>query len=210
MKTIVFDVDSSDGQIAGATEFAAEVMAARRRKPVIAVVNFMALGVGYWAIAAATEIVASYSAMVGGIGVFAVHEDLSKALAQLGIRRTYIASGKHKVEGNEAEPLSRAARAALQKRVEATYDVFLKDIAKGRGVPVDVVHRSYGEGRIVGAERALEMGMVDRLASLNETLSRVMAQPPSLTPPPRAIGQAQVADRLFKARVQRELLELQF
>jgi ClpP class serine protease len=92
--TIIFDVDSPGGNVQGATEFAREVRNAAAKKPVIAVANHTMASAAYWFCAGATEIVATPSAVVGSIGVYTIHEDLSAARAQLGVRREYIAAGK--------------------------------------------------------------------------------------------------------------------
>ena len=153
--TILLDVDSPGGSAAGATEFARDVMKARTKKPVVAVAQYTMASAAYWISAAATEIVASPSAQVGSIGVYTIHDDLSKALAELGIKRTYIAAGKFKVDGNETEPLSASAREHIQGLVDATYDRFVADISRGRGVAKDDVKTKFGQGRMMTADDAL-------------------------------------------------------
>src|SRR5688500_11524467 len=97
----------------------------------------------------ATEVVASASALVGSVGVYAIHEDLSKALEELGIKRTYIHAGRNKVLGNETEPLSDEARAEWQKRIDDHYGRMTSDISKGRGVSLEDVRSKYGEGSVL-------------------------------------------------------------
>jgi signal peptide peptidase SppA len=177
IKTIVFDVDSPGGNVAGATEFAREVMRARTKKPIIAVAQYMMASAAYWGVAGATEIVAAPSAMVGSIGVFTIHEDLSKALEMEGVKLTYIAAGKYKVDGNETEPLSKETLARIAAKVNEAYEKFLSDVSKGRGVPLEDVRAGYGEGDTVSAAEALRLKMVDKVATLDETLARVMTPP---------------------------------
>ena len=172
--TIVFDVDSPGGSVAGATEFAAEIRAARARKPIIAVANYTMGSAAYWAMANATKIHAAPSASVGSIGVYTIHTDLSEALAREGIKRTYIAEGKYKVEGNPDQPLSADASADLTVKVKESYDRFVADVAKGRGVNVSAVRGGFGEGRMVSADEGLALGMVDKIATFDETVSRLM------------------------------------
>lgn len=175
VKTIVFDVDSPGGNVAGATEFAREVMKARTKKPVIAQAQYLMASAAYWAMACATEIVAAPSAKVGSVGVYSIHEDLSKALEMEGIKITYISAGKYKVDGNETEPLSKEALARIQAKVDDPYARFKSDVSKGRGVPLADVDAGYGEGDTVGADEALRLGMIDRIGTLADTIARVMA-----------------------------------
>lgn len=177
--TILFDVDSPGGNVAGATEFAREVLRARTKKTIVAQANFTMASAAYWFSACATEVVASPSANVGSIGVLTIHEDLSKALEIEGVKETYIAAGKYKTEGNESEPLGSDARAFMQKQVDIAYGRFVADVARGRGVPVGEVRDGYGQGRAISAAEALELKMIDRIATFDETLGRLMSAPPA-------------------------------
>jgi signal peptide peptidase SppA len=197
--TIILDVDSPGGSVAGAPEFAAQLRAARTKKPIIAQAQFKMGSAAYWLAASATKIHAAPSAVVGSIGIYRIHEDMSKALASEGVTRTYISAGKHKVDGNEVTPLTDDVLAVLRAPVDAAYATFVGDIAKGRGVPVASVRNGYGEGKTVTADEALSLGMIDAIATLDDTVARAMkgaASDPALaatadTPqePVRATGQ---------------------
>lgn len=166
--SIVLDVNSPGGTVAGVTELAALVRSIAAKKPVTAHVNALAASAAYWAISGATEIVATPSGEVGAIGVITAHVDTSKAEADQGITTTVIAAGKYKAEGTG--PLSDEAKAAIQDRVNGVYATMTADIAKGRGVSVGEVRSGFGEGRVVSASDALAMGMIDRIATFDETL----------------------------------------
>jgi signal peptide peptidase SppA len=176
--TIVLDIDSPGGSVAGATEFAAEVLRAREVKHVIAHAHYEMASAAYWVGACAEEIVASPSAMVGSIGVYSIHEDLSQALEQLGVKLTYISAGKYKVDGNDTEPLSDTARARLQAVVDEAYGRFVTDVATGRRTTTDAIKNGYGQGSVVTASEAKALGMVDRIDTLDSTIARALTLPP--------------------------------
>jgi ClpP class serine protease len=67
----------------------------------------MAASAAYWIATAADEVVVTPSGQVGSIGVFATHEDISKALDMEGIKVSLISAGKYKTEGT---PFSAALR----------------------------------------------------------------------------------------------------
>lgn len=46
-------------------------------------------------------------------------------------------------------------------------------MAKGRGVSIDDVRGGFGEGRVVGAQQAVKLGMADRVDTLEATVSRL-------------------------------------
>jgi signal peptide peptidase SppA len=174
VQTIVFDVDSPGGSVAGAPEFAAQVRAARAKKPIIAQAQFKMGSAAYWLAASATKIHAAPSALVGSIGVYTIHDEISKALEQEGVTRTYISAGKHKVDGNPVTPLTDETLARLRVPIDAAYAAFVGDISKGRGVAVATVRDGYGEGRSLPAADALALGMIDAIATLDDTIARAM------------------------------------
>lgn len=176
VSAIVLDVDSPGGQIAGVEEFALQVFQARGVKPIIAVVNAMAGSAAYWIASQADEVVVTPSGEVGSVGVFMAHEDWSVAAEAEGLKVTFIHAGRYKVEGNDLEPLSDEAREFYQAEVDAAYDVFVKDVARGRGVKPAAVKKEYGEGRMVRARQAVEIGMADRLGTLSEVVTELSGQ----------------------------------
>lgn len=180
IKAIILDFDSPGGTVPGTEELAAELRALRGGdKPIIAQVNALAASAAYWIASATDEIVVTPSGRAGSIGVYTSHDDISEFLAQKGIKRTYLAAGKHKVDGNEAEPLGEDARAHIMELVEQSYQKFVAAVADGRGVSKSRVEETYGQGRLFGAEALLDRGMVDRIATLEQTLARfgVNAEP---------------------------------
>jgi signal peptide peptidase SppA len=173
ISTIVYDIDSPGGTVPGVQELASQMFALRGVKTQIAQVNDLAASAAYWLASQADEIVSLPSGSAGSIGVFTVHQDLSKALEAEGIKIDVIKAGKYKTEGNPFEPLSEESRAFIQARVDEAYSQFVKDVARGRGVNASDVKGGYGEGRVLTAKDAKAAGLIDRIATFDETLSRV-------------------------------------
>jgi signal peptide peptidase SppA len=175
IKTIVLDINSPGGSVAGATEFAREVMAARTKKPIVAQIQYTGASAAYWIAAACTEISAAPSSLVGSVGVYTAHEDISAALAQLGVKRTYISAGTGKVDGNETEPLTPSALDRMTTMIDEAYGRFVGDVVRGRGkgLTPDTVRNGW-EAHIYGAAEALRLGMIDSIGTLDDTLARVM------------------------------------
>lgn len=173
VKAIVLDIDSPGGAVPGAQELGDEIRALRGGdKPIVAQVNHLAASAAYWIASQADEIVVSPSGRAGSIGVYTVHEDISAALEKAGVKRTYIAAGEHKVEGNETEPLDEDAFAFIEERVTRSYDRFVQAVADGRGVTAAHVEKNYGQGRVFFSEELVEKGMADRIGTLEQTLAR--------------------------------------
>lgn len=181
IRTIVLDVDSPGGSVAGSAEFAAEVLRARAKKPVIAQAQYTMASAAYQLSAAATEIVAAPSAQVGGVGTYAMHEDLSEALAKLGVKRTFISAGEGKVDGNSTEPLSETAQTRIKALVDGAYGQFVTSVVKGRGqgMSADRVRKEW-KAYVYGSADALSLGLIDRVGTLDETLSRLLSASPDV------------------------------
>jgi HK97 family phage major capsid protein len=171
VSAIVIDIDSPGGSIAGVPELAKKILDARGTKPVVAVCNALMASAAYWIGSAADEIAVTPSGEVGSIGVFCIHEDWSEAAADAGVKFTIVKAGKYKAEGNPWEPLSDEAKAALQASVDDAYDMFVKAVAKARGVSVSDVRSGYGEGRVLGAKQAVAENLADRVATLDDVIA---------------------------------------
>jgi len=171
VKAIVLNVDSPGGSVDGVPELGAEILAARAQKKTIAVSDTMAASAAYWLASACDELVVTPSGSVGSIGVFAVHEDYSKALETEGVSVTLVSAGKYKTEGNPYQALSSEAKDALQSDVDKFYGMFVKAVAQGRRTTQETVKNGYGEGRMVMAQDAVKEGMADRVATLDQVLA---------------------------------------
>lgn len=174
--TIVYDFDTPGGTVTGLMELAAQMFALRGVKKQIAMLNGMACSAGYWLAAQCDEIVCIPSGVAGSIGVFSAHQDISALLEKEGVKITLIKAGKFKTEGNPFEPLSEEAEAQLQARVDEAYAQFVKDVARGRGVTPAAVRSGYGEGRALSAKDAKAAGLIDRIATMDETLARLVGR----------------------------------
>lgn len=172
---IIVDVDSPGGNVFGVPEAFEAMLAARDRKPVVAVANPFTASAAYWIAAGATELAVTPSGEVGSIGVYAYHEDLSKALADIGVVPTLVKAdiSPNKAETHPAFPLTDEAKASMQDSVNRYGATFLADVARGRGVKSADVLGRFGGGRMVGAEDAVAAGMADRVATLDQEIARM-------------------------------------
>src|SRR6202040_1895814 len=115
----------------------------------------------------------------GSIGVFSMHNDLSAALEKLGVKRTYISAGDGKVDGNESGPPSEEYLARTTASVKAAYNTFVSGVVKGRGqgMPADRVKNDW-KAHVYDAPDALKLGLIDSIATLDETVGRLLSDSP--------------------------------
>lgn len=169
---VVLEIDSPGGVVDGIPEFAARLRAARAQKPIFAIANYEAASAAYWLGSQAETLYVSPSGTVGSIGVIGAHHDLSAAYEAAGEKVTLITSSgaPYKAEGNKYEALSEEAAAEFLRQANYYEAMFQRDVAKGRGVPVDTVRSAFGKGRMVNADDALAAGMVDGIGTLDEVV----------------------------------------
>jgi len=175
VKAIVMDVASPGGTFSATAETADLVYAARSVKPVIAFVRQANSG-GYWIASAASEIVASPSADIGSIGVIFKHTETSKADEQAGRKTTVLTAGINKGDGNSAEPLSKSARANLQEFIDDAYVSFVSAVARNRRVSTSKVEADFGQGKSFLADKAVALGMADRIGTLDDVLAGLVSK----------------------------------
>ena len=173
--SILLDICSPGGSVYGTPELAAQVADANTRKPVVALANGMCASAAYWIASQAGELVVSPSGDVGSIGVFTMHADISKMLADTGIDVTLIKAGKYKAEANPFAPLDPEALAAIQAQVDGYYADFVGAVARGRNASPSAVRAGFGQGRMVPAKDAVAAGMADRVGTFDQTVRRMAA-----------------------------------
>jgi ClpP class serine protease len=112
--------------------------------------------------------------------VFASHEDHSEELKRQGVKVSLISAGKYKTEANPLEPLSDSARAEIQSKVDAFFQMFIKCVALARRDTQANVRNGYGQGRCVTALDAVRMGLADRVGTLDDVLARLGVNRPGM------------------------------
>jgi len=174
VKAIAFIIDSPGGAVAGCFD-AVDRMYAAKNKPVRAFAHENMYSAAY-AVGAgvADRIIVSRTGGVGSVGVLTSHVDMSKMLSDIGVKYTFIFSGKHKVDGNSTEPLPDAVRDRIQARLDELREVFVTSVARNRSrLSVDDLLNS--EARTFTASQAVENGFADAFGALDDALAAFAA-----------------------------------
>lgn len=171
--SIILNIDSPGGTSDLIMEMGDTIYNARDKKPIVAIANTMAASAAYWLGTQAHELYVTPSGKVGSVGAYTVHDDMSGALEQAGIKKTIISAGRFKVEGNPYEPLSDEAKSFAQDRIDELLGQFTSAVARGRGITEEAVREGYGQGRVFTANTAAALGMVDGIKTLDEVRSNM-------------------------------------
>lgn len=170
---ILIDVDSPGGSVQGLEELSSEIRAARGQKAIASIANHLEASAAYMIGCSVGEMAVTPSGEVGSIGVLAMHVDMSAKNEMDGVKPTLVTAGKYKAETSDIMPLSEEAHAEIQKQVDYYYGLFVNAVAVGRGVSANVVRDGFGQGRVVNARDAVALGMVDRIATFDQMISRL-------------------------------------
>ena len=172
ISAIVLDVDSPGGTVAGVQEVADIISQGSQIKETAAIANSEAASAAYWIASQVgpgqKRFAAAPNADIGSIGVYRMHEDVSQAVAAEGVQVTFLAVPEYKVEANPYEPLSAEAINHHMDQVNATYENFVSAVSRGRGVTAGVVKDQFGKGRTFDSERAVQLGLIDRVATMSD------------------------------------------
>jgi len=170
---IIVRIDSPGGSAMASEEIWRSIDGAREEgKPIIASFSDLAASGGYYAAAAADEIVANDATLTGSIGVFALRPVYGGGLAKLGVSVETLTRGEYADFILSTEPLSPGAKKRLQSMVLRIYELFVRRVAEGRDMGLEEVDR-VGQGRVWTGSQAYEIGLVDHLGGLHTALDRV-------------------------------------
>jgi len=172
VKAIALIVDSPGGMVAGCFD-AVDKMVAAKSKPVRAFAHESAYSAAYAVCMVADHIAVSRTGGVGSIGVVTSHFDYSEQFKQRGIKITFIHAGKHKVDGNHAEPLPDDVKERIQARIDELYQVFVSAVARGRDMDEQAVRDT--EALTFTATQAVSNGLADSIGSLDDAVAAFAA-----------------------------------
>nr|DAT05901.1 MAG TPA: hypothetical protein [Caudoviricetes sp.] len=162
--SIILDINSGGGEVAGCFETVDYIKAARTQKEIHAVVDSSCYSAAYAIASACTSIKATPSSGIGSVGVVAMHASYEKKLENEGISVTFIKAGEHKVDGNPYEKLSDSVKADMQKRIDATYHDFVSLVGANRSLAVEDVVKT--QAACYTAQEAKSIGLIDDVISV--------------------------------------------
>lgn len=171
VKSIILDIDSGGGEVAGLFDVIEVLGDLRRAKPVHAIASSMACSAAYAIGCAAQSLHVNRQGVVGSIGVISMHMSYADYLARGGIKPTLIHAGKHKALGNRYQDLTEDGLAILQGNVDRIYGDFVDLVSKHRRLSADAIRST--EARVFAGDEAVGLGLADGVASIEDLLTAV-------------------------------------
>jgi protease-4 len=172
IEAILLRINSPGGSAAASDAVYQQILKFKQETGIPVIAHFMSMAAsgGYFVAMAADEIAASRSGVTGSIGVILLSVNLSGLMEKLGVENQTLTSGPFKDAGSMIRPMSNDERAQLQSVVDDLYAQFVEVVDAGRPDLTTEQVRAVADGRIYSAKQALEVGLIDRIATLEETV----------------------------------------
>jgi protease-4 len=169
VKAVVLRINSPGGSAAASEEIYNEILRVKERKPVYASMGDVAASGGYYIAAACNRIYANAATATGSIGVIMEAPNLSELFKKLGVDMQVVKSGKYKDMGNPARPMTPEEKQLIQGMIDNTYIQFVTAVSNGRKMPMNKV-KSLATGQVYTGQQAKNLGLVDDIGGLRETI----------------------------------------
>jgi protease-4 len=172
VKAIVLRINSPGGAVTASDIMYQDLLTFRREtgKPVVACMMDVAASGGFYLAMGSDYIFAHPTTVTGSIGVIMSLYDASGLFAKIGVASNPIKSGPNKDIGNPARPMTDEERAILQRTIDQFYGQFVKVVACGRHMTEEQI-RKLADGRIYTGLEAKELGLVDHVGYLEDTIA---------------------------------------
>ncbi|MBN7772091.1 signal peptide peptidase SppA [Clostridium aminobutyricum] len=172
-KGLILYVDSPGGGVYESDELYFKIKEYQEKtgRPVYSAMGSMAASGGYYISAPCDKIIANRNCWTGSIGVtIGTLYDFSELLQRYGVKTNTMTSGPNKAMGSSVNPLTEEQKQIFQSLIDDAYDQFAGIVAEGRHMDINTV-RKIGDGRIYTAKQALQLGLIDKIGTLDDAIA---------------------------------------
>jgi len=142
-------------------------------RPIVTSMGDIAASGGVWVTTYSDEIWAKEETLTGSIGVYGIVPTLDGIYEWVGIQVDGVSSTKAG-EWDERFPMPEYVTKSIQASIDNTYDKFVSKVADNRDMPYKEV-LSIAGGRIWSGEKALQLGLVDKIGDLDQAIESAAA-----------------------------------
>ncbi len=171
VKAIVLRVNSPGGSALASEVIWNEIEQAKAAgKIVVTSMGDYAASGGYYISCNSDMILAQPNTLTGSIGVFGIIPNVQKMMKdKLGVNVDIAQSNKHATGIGVFKPMDETEYNFMLTQIEDIYATFTQRVSDGRNMPVERVDE-IGQGRVWSGVDALELGLVDKLGSLDDAV----------------------------------------
>jgi len=169
VKAIILRIDSPGGGVGPSQEIYREILKVKSRKKVITSMGSVAASGGYYIACASDLIVANPGTITGSIGVLMEFTNIEELFKKIAIKGVVLKSGEHKDIGSPFREMTPQERKIIQSVIDNVHRQFIQAVSEGRKLDRAKV-AEIADGRILTGEQAKQLGLVDQLGNLQDTV----------------------------------------
>ncbi len=173
VRALVVRISSPGGEVTACDVLHAEIRKFRQETgiPIVTCITDVGASGGYYLAVTGDSIYAQPTAMVGSIGVLLQSWDLSGLLHMVGVSFAPVKSGEMKDINSPFRTSTEEERKVLQALVDDMHSRFVDVVAAGRPrLPRSEIEK-LADGRVVSAEDAVALQLVDKVGYLRDAVS---------------------------------------
>ena len=169
VKALVLRVNSPGGDV-WASELITNALGEFKSsgRPIVTSMGDVAASGGVWVTTLSDEIWAKEETLTGSIGVYGIVPTLDGIYEWAGIQVDGVSSTKAG-EWDERLPMPKYVTQSIQASIDNTYDKFVSKVSENRNMSYREV-LSIAGGRIWSGEKALKLGLVDKIGDLDDAI----------------------------------------
>ena len=191
IKAIILHIDSPGGGAAASQEIYQQVRRIRdeKKKPIIASIESVGASGAYYIASGAGKIYANDASIVGSIGVIMEWTNYGDLLKWAKLKPEVLKAGSLKDAGSPTREMTPEERAYFQGLVDNMHTQFIRDVAAGRGIPVNTL-QPLATGQVWTGEQALPLHLIDKQGGFRDALLDTAKQvgisgEPNVVKPPK-------------------------
>lgn len=175
IKGIAFIGHSGGGMVSGCWDAVDRMVAAKEScgVPVRAFATEFMYSAAYGVASVADEIWVTRSGGVGSIGTLRTHADWTAFNDKMGVKYTFVATGKLKAEGHPDKQLTAETIKRWEAEVAELNEIFVAAVSRSRGLDAQAILDF--EAATFTASQALSNGLADKIGSLDDALAAYAA-----------------------------------
>ena len=173
---VVLDLNSGGGEVSGCFDLVDTIHDARGEKPVWGICGDHAYSAAYALASACDRVTVPRTGGVGSVGVITMLVDYSQALSDSGLAVHFVHYGDRKaLEGRQSyQGVKPDLLKRLQADVDAMGDLFVRTVARNRGLTPEAVRATQADYYLGAA--GVEAGLADAVMAPDEAFRALLAE----------------------------------
>jgi protease-4 len=176
VKAVVLRVDSPGGSAVASEIILDATRRVKAKKPFVVSMGDVAGSGGYYVTCAADTVFADEATITGSIGVVSGKFATNDMWKKVGITFKAYQRGKNSGLLASDHVFTPEERAKMQGYMDEIYEVFKGHVVAARGAKLKKPIDELAGGRVYTGKQALELGLVDKIGTLEDAIKHVAAQ----------------------------------